>query len=248
MSEEEAVTRALERSRAIRGGHRGVVTKLVREAEEIITTATSPLDASLKNRLNVIKQQLEGKLSTLDEMNKDILSRCEPSVIVTEIEESDGIVTKVISCKLKIDELLAVSSSSIVATPPTSLVASTTASITSKPRLPKLTLPKFNGELTKWTTFWDSFKSAVDENSQLTTIDKFNYLYSLLEGSAFRCVKGLTLCVDNYAKAVTSRDFGKGSKLLVHIWMNLLNCRTVTMTEHMDYVSCMIKSLCTSED
>jgi len=34
MTEEAA--RALERSRAVRGGHRGVVTKLVREAEEIL--------------------------------------------------------------------------------------------------------------------------------------------------------------------------------------------------------------------
>ena len=31
-------------------------------------------------------------------------------------------------------------------------------------KLPKLSLKKFNGELTKWTTFWDTFESAVHSN------------------------------------------------------------------------------------
>jgi len=54
---DEEVSRALERARAIRGGHRGVVTKLVCEAEEIITAATESLEASVKNKLNVIRQE-----------------------------------------------------------------------------------------------------------------------------------------------------------------------------------------------
>ena len=62
MSEEES-SHALERTRAIRGGHCGVVTKLVREAEEIITAATGPLSAWGRNQLSVIKQQLEVKLT-----------------------------------------------------------------------------------------------------------------------------------------------------------------------------------------
>lgn len=34
-----------------------------------------------------------------------------------------------------------------------------------KPRLPKFVLPKFSGDVTKFCSFWDSFKSAVDKNS-----------------------------------------------------------------------------------
>ena len=37
-----------------------------------------------------------------------------------------------------------------------------------KPKFPKLTLPKFKGELTSWTTFWDSFKSTVHENPNMS--------------------------------------------------------------------------------
>ena len=30
-----------------------------------------------------------------------------------------------------------------------------------KPQLPKLTLPKFRGVTTTWSSFWDSFKAAL---------------------------------------------------------------------------------------
>ena len=86
MAEESA--RALERARAVRGGHRGVTTKLVREAEELLNRS-EPLQASQRSRLNVITQQLEGKLNMLSDMDKDILSRCELDTIDTEIEESE---------------------------------------------------------------------------------------------------------------------------------------------------------------
>ena len=45
-----------------------------------------------------------------------------------------------------------------------------------KAKLPKLILPRFRGDVTKWTSFWDSFKSAVHENEAISPIDKFNYL------------------------------------------------------------------------
>ena len=44
-----------------------------------------------------------------------------------------------------------------------------------------------------WQSFWDSFKSAIHKNSDISTIDKFNYLNSLLRGNAARTVQGLTL-------------------------------------------------------
>ena len=71
-----------------------------------------------------------------------------------------------------------------------------------KPRLPKLSLPKFRDDVTKWQSFWYSFKSAIHENSDISTIDKFNHLNSLLEGNAARTVQGLTLTSSNYNAAV----------------------------------------------
>lgn len=65
-------------------------------------------------------------------------------------------------------------------------------------RLPKLTLPKFRGDVTQWQGFWDSFNSSIHSNPQLSSIDKFNHLNSLLEGQALRAIQGLTLSDANY--------------------------------------------------
>ena len=82
--------------------------------------------------------------------------------------------------------------------------------------MPKLSLPKFNGELTKSRTFWDSFQSAVDKNPQLSPIDKFNHLYSLLEGPGLQAIQGLTITEDNYRSAleILHHRFGRTQQLI----------------------------------
>jgi len=71
-----------------------------------------------------------------------------------------------------------------------------------KARLPKITLPKFRGNVTNWTSFWESFKLAMHKNTDILKIDKFNYLNSLLEGLASCTVQGLNLTEPNYDSAV----------------------------------------------
>ena len=69
-------------------------------------------------------------------------------------------------------------------------------------RLPKLSLPKFRGDVTKWNTFWDSYQVAVHRNEGISNIDKFNYLNYVLERVAARVIPGLTLTEANYDAAV----------------------------------------------
>ena len=83
-------------------------------------------------------------------------------------------------------------------------------------KLPKLVLPKFRGEITKWQTFWDSFNSSVHSSPHLTQIDKFNHLNFLLEGQALRAIQGLTLTNANYQSAVEilHQRFGKPQQII----------------------------------
>lgn len=83
-------------------------------------------------------------------------------------------------------------------------------------RLPKLILPNFKGETTKWQSFWDSFKSAVHENTTLSPVEKFNYLISLLEGTASRTIQGLTLTEANYHSAIEllKERFGQPQQII----------------------------------
>ena len=75
------------------------------------------------------------------------------------------------------------------------------------PKLPKLVLQKFNGDITKFRTFWDRFDSSVNENPNISPVDKFNYLQGLylqglLEGPAARVIQGLPLTEANYNVAL----------------------------------------------
>ena len=93
-------------------------------------------------------------------------------------------------------------------------------------RLPKLTLPTFEGDPLKWQTFWDSFESAVDTNDVLTDIQKLNYLRAHLEGEAARAVAGFPLTSANYQQSldVLRERFGEQQRVInahMHALMNL---------------------------
>ena len=96
-------------------------------------------------------------------------------------------------------------------------------SITPHVKLPKLSIKKFNGDLTKWVTFWDSFDSSIHSNLSLSNVDKFNYLNSFLESTAAESIAGLTLTSANYEEAVAilKRRFGN-TQLIVSKHMDAL--------------------------
>ena len=82
----------------------------------------------------------------------------------------------------------------------------------------------------KWTAFWDSFTSAVHTNDQLSEIDKFNYLRSLLEGNAYEAVAGLALSEANYGEAVEilKKRFGNRQLIISKHMESLLSINAVT--------------------
>ena len=64
----------IERLRAIRGAHRGITPKLLKEADETLAyTSTTTLDDGLKRKLNTLKQQIEGKLANLMRLTRKYL-------------------------------------------------------------------------------------------------------------------------------------------------------------------------------
>ena len=102
-----------------------------------------------------------------------------------------------------------------------------------KAKLPKLILPKFRGDITKWISFWDSFKSAVHENKAISPVNKFNYLNSLLEGLASRAIQGLSLTDANYKSAVEilQEKFGRPQQIISAHMDELLKIPNCSGTE-----------------
>lgn len=101
-------------------------------------------------------------------------------------------------------------------------------------KLPKLTLPHFNSNLTKWTAFWDSYKSAIHSNDELSRVDKFNYLRSLLEGPAFEAIQGSMLSSANYQDAISilKKRFGYWQLIVSKHTESLLNIDSVASDQN----------------
>ena len=101
-------------------------------------------------------------------------------------------------------------------------------------KLPKLTLKEFDGDVTTWGTFWDSFESAIHGNPKLSAIDKFNYLHSLVKGSAAEAIAGLALTSSNYEEAVTllKKHFGNKQQQISKHMEVLLNLEPVTSSRN----------------
>ncbi len=50
--------------------------------------------------------------------------------------------------------------------------------------------------------FWDSYRAAIHDNPELSNIEKFNYLRSLVSHSALDAISGLTLTDSNHVEAI----------------------------------------------
>ena len=68
-------------------------------------------------------------------------------------------------------------------------------------KLPKITLKSFSGNPIEWLSFWPCFQPPVDKNSDVSSVDKMNYLSGLLKGEAARVIQGLPFSESNYKRA-----------------------------------------------
>ena len=101
-------------------------------------------------------------------------------------------------------------------------------------KLPKVVLKWFNGRSTEWATFWDMFQSSIHNNPELSDIDWYNYLHSLLESPAANSNSCLSLTATNYSEAIAvlQKRFGNKQQVInKHMdafpgtWSSFINAR-----------------------
>ena len=111
--------------------------------------------------------------------------------------------------------------------PPTSLERSNSENpnFRQQVRLPKINLPRFNGDVTRFQSFWQSFKCSIDENESISDVHKMNYLMSLLEGPAYKALQGFEVTDGNYshAKETLEKRFGNQQTIIGTHMKALLN-------------------------
>uniref|UniRef100_A0A1X7U524 CCHC-type domain-containing protein n=1 Tax=Amphimedon queenslandica TaxID=400682 RepID=A0A1X7U524_AMPQE len=174
-----------------------------------------------KGYRNLLTRRVQGDelLKALKKVDEEIIELIDDGeVIVCEIDEADRFNETVY-------EVLARVEAKLKKLVEKESVAACKSSVRAK--LPKLDLPVFNGEITKWFTFWDSYKAAVHDNSDLLPVQKFTYLRSLLSRSAQECIAGLTSTEANDTEAVIvlgsrfgnkERIIAKHMEALLHLY------------------------------
>ena len=139
----------------VRTGHRKYVQQTIKSVKELIAETEETnipklkqLKLTLKEELDIIKN-LDGNIIDLTEDDEELF---------TEIQEGGKFQDSVYETLSEIDHEIG----------PDQKVQQTSSAAESQPRqvsmssiLPKLKLHKFIGEVTKWQTFWDSYKCAI---------------------------------------------------------------------------------------
>ena len=237
-----------DKKKRIRAGHRASATRMVRQIEEALTE-----DTPNKSRLAVLTLSLKEKKETLKTLDAEIADQIEDeTAMIDDIEQADDFKQSLYPALLKADKLLQATASAAPTLITPSTMAATPTAKASTVRLPKLQLRHYNGDLTKWTSFWQSFQAAVDNNPDLSGVEKFNYLSSLLEGTAREAIAGLSLTDANYAKAVTTlqKRFGGTQQIISKHMEALLQIESVSSAQNVkalrrlyDNISSHIRSL-----
>ena len=69
-------------------------------------------------------------------------------------------------------------------------------------KLPKITLKTLSGDPLDWKYFKETFEAAVHNNESITNTEKFTYLKTYLDKSAFQAIEGFPLTSENYTEAL----------------------------------------------
>ena len=198
----------LDRTKYVRIGQRiAAVTRLGKEITDIIAANETSQDKI--TRLKVLQTSLEDKVVVLKDLDLKLLELIDGNEIEDDIKNSSEVEIKIreniATCQQFLDNQLELESlissqrsaspvthseiplshvQSEANTPPASENSSSSSQrhIWNKVTLPTLELPTFNGEITQFFSFWDSFESMVGANEDLSSIDKFNYLQRSLRG------------------------------------------------------------------
>ena len=262
MTDTAAAAARLKRKKNARGGHRASTTRLVNEAttaleadhidmdqlalsKQMLSQKVETLkaldsemlelvpDEELEDEIQHADAYLEKVYAVLAKVNKALGPAITP--VPLRIEPPWGTPAPRPTATVSDPPVVVPTPGSPTVPDPTPTGGATARMSSDRVKLPKIGLPHFRGNLMKWTAFWDSFDSAVHSNSQLSEIDKFNYLRSLLEGTAYDAIAGLALSAANYREAVDilKKRFGNKQLIISKHMESLLSINAVTSDQHL---------------
>ena len=191
----------------IRGGHRAAITKAVKEIDRL-------LQGKEYDTLNALSQTIKNHMSKVDQLNDQITTMIEGKDLEKDIFEQ-------VEYETDINTHLLTIQSALKSNP----VKTDTNTAKTLYKLPKLTLPTYEGDPTLWTSFWDVFECIIDDYKDLSDVQKFTYLKGQLKGEAAELIKGFKVENASYATAVDllKKTYGQPDKVKTAFVQKLLD-------------------------
>ena len=187
---------------------KGWLTRAVNEIEKLAQDITSVSGVRYDSSLKTFHE----RLSKWDEAQTDLELLVEENKLDDMINEAADYREKAIQARDNLVDVWIEAHPQDVAEEERSSAASQSGTTSSKPtvNLPRIDLPKFSGDVLKFTSFWQQFTACVDD-CDYPTIAKFNYLMSCLKGEASTVIEGLPITAENYdaAKQMLKKRFGR---------------------------------------
>ena len=221
---------------------KGKLTQFVKSIDSLLQL---PFEEVSQERCKYVISETEVLLNQYDMKQSALEVLVEEDDMLEEIKEASGHRTEVVEKLIKAKELLGKVSerSKNVSSHSKSSDEVKKQSVS----LPKLRLPIFEGDILQFQEFWDKFTTVIDSREDISVVDKFSYLQSLLKGSASACLQGLALTSVNYdtAKELLNQRFGRTEKVIIAHIQKLLNISSAksSLWEIHDQVQIQVRSL-----
>ena len=170
-------------------------------------------DDITKIKLGELISDFDKRLEALDCVQTQVEMSIEDlDALLADIEVSGNYRDSICETRLKAFEYFEKLS---VTNPLEADVTNVTSTGTDDIKLPKLSLPKFSGDVLQWQSFWDQFTAVVD-SSDIPDTSKISYLHSLLEGEVKQSIQGLSLTSQHYqsARKILTDRFGRKERII----------------------------------
>ena len=163
-------------------------------------------------------QETLDRLISLDDSIHDLLPDKEYEEDIKTCEEYiDRTKRAIQTATRRIDNSLSTSTARLSIngpTQPTSTVP--TSSITHSVKLPAIKLEPFKGDVETWSRFWEQFRSSIDDDASLSTINKHVFLRGYLEGEPKMLVDGIAVTANTYeeTKKILLDRYGNTNRII----------------------------------
>ena len=190
-----------------RGYQFASITRSSKQVTPILELSTSDVTVDHLTTVKAVLESKTEKTSLINTLNDEIIQQADENEIEAELELIDKKDFEFRKLKKQLEHII----DSFNQTQNEGSESNHSVGVSSHLKLPKLDLPKFDGNYQNWTPFFDLFNGSVDSNDGLPEIQKLHYLKSSLKVEPAKLLSHLPITSANYEVAV---------KLLKEIYEN----------------------------